>query len=89
MPRTMVQWNLLPATVRETPSVDTFKARLCNIKLSTYFTRNKLRPLAATHILLQPFSPFACSTRLKQKKKNINVTESDKAMARFVYDCVL
>ena len=31
MPRTVAEWNSLPATIREAPSVDTFKARLCSI----------------------------------------------------------
>ena len=54
---TVVEWKLLPA-IREAPSVDTFIARLCSIKLSTHFTRSntaRSRPLDATHILLQPF----------------------------------
>ena len=42
MPRTMVEWNRQPATIREAPSVGTFKARLCSIKLSTHFTRTKI-----------------------------------------------
>ena len=37
-PRAVVGWNLLlPATVIEAPSVDTYKARLRSIKLSTNF----------------------------------------------------
>ena len=42
MPRTVVEWNRLPATIREASCVDTFKARLCSIKLSTHFTRYKI-----------------------------------------------
>ena len=38
--RTVVKWCLLPATIREDPSVNTLKAKLCSIKLSTHFTRN-------------------------------------------------
>ena len=38
-PRTVAVWNRLPATIREAPSVDIFKARLCSIKLSTHFTK--------------------------------------------------
>ena len=38
MPRTMAEWNILPATIREAPYVDTFKASLCSIKLSIHFT---------------------------------------------------
>ena len=33
MSRTVAEWIHLPATIGEVPSVDTFKARLCNIKL--------------------------------------------------------
>ena len=40
-PRTVVEWNLLPSTIREAPSVDTFKVRMCSINLYTHFTRNK------------------------------------------------
>ena len=40
--RTVVEWNLLPATIREGPSVDTFKARLHSINPSTHFIRNKI-----------------------------------------------
>ena len=40
--RPVAEWNRLPATIREAPSVDTFKARLCNIKLSNHFTRYKI-----------------------------------------------
>ena len=32
MPRTFVEWNLLPSQVREAPSVDSFKARLSSAK---------------------------------------------------------
>ena len=42
MPRTVAEWNLLPTTIREASSVDTVKARLCSIKFSTHFTRNKI-----------------------------------------------
>ena len=42
IPRTVAECNRLPATIREAPSVDTFKARLCSIKLSTHFTRYKI-----------------------------------------------
>ena len=42
MPRTVAEWSRLPATIREVPYVDTFKVRLCSIKLSTHFTRNKI-----------------------------------------------
>ena len=35
---TEAEWIRLPATIREDPSVDTFKARLCSIKLSTHLT---------------------------------------------------
>ena len=42
MPKTMVEWNLLSANMREALSVDTFKASLCSNKLSTHFTRNKI-----------------------------------------------
>ena len=28
MPRTMVEWNAMPATIREAPYIDTLKARL-------------------------------------------------------------
>ena len=38
IPRTVAEWNRLPATIREAPSVDTFKSKLCSIKLSTHFT---------------------------------------------------
>ena len=41
-PRTVAEWNRLPATIREAPSVDTFKATLCSTKLSTHFTRYKI-----------------------------------------------
>ena len=37
-PRTVIEWNLLPTTIREAPHVDTLKARLCSIKLSNHFT---------------------------------------------------
>ena len=36
MPRTVAEWNRLPATIRETQPVDIFKARLGSIKLSTH-----------------------------------------------------
>ena len=42
MPRTVAEWNCLPATIREASYVDTFKARLCSIKPSTHSTRNKI-----------------------------------------------
>ena len=42
MPRTVAEWNRLPVTVRTSPTVDAFMARLCSIKLSTHFTRNKI-----------------------------------------------
>ena len=42
MPRTVVEWNILLATIRDAPSVDTSKARLYSIKFSTHFTRNKI-----------------------------------------------
>ena len=42
MPRTVAEWGRPPATIREAPSVDTFKARQCSIKLSTRFTRYKI-----------------------------------------------
>ena len=42
MPRTVAEWNRLPATIREAPSVDTSNARLRSIMLSTLFTRNKI-----------------------------------------------
>ena len=61
MPSTVAEWNRLHATIREAPSVDTFKAKLCSIKLSTHFTRYKIaqkRPLATKHVLLQPFIPY-------------------------------
>ena len=51
MPRTVAEWNLLPATIREAPPVHAFNARLSSIKLSTHFTKNKiayLHLLAAT-----------------------------------------
>ena len=38
MPRTVAEWNRLPATIREAPYVDTFMAKLSSIKLSTNFT---------------------------------------------------
>ena len=42
IPRTVAEWNRLPATIREAPSVDIFKVRLCSIKLPTNFTRYKI-----------------------------------------------
>ena len=42
MPWTVAEWNRLPATIREAPPVDTIKARLRSIKLSTHVTRNKI-----------------------------------------------
>ena len=42
IPRTVAEWNRLPATIREAPSVDIFRARLCSRKLSTNFTRYKI-----------------------------------------------
>ena len=39
IPRTVAEWNHLPATIREAPSVDIFSARLCSRRLSTNFTR--------------------------------------------------
>ena len=42
MPRTVAEWNRLPATIREAPSVDTSKARQCSTKLSTHLTRYKI-----------------------------------------------
>ena len=41
MPRTVTEWNPIPATIREGTPVDTFSARLCSTKLNTHFTRNK------------------------------------------------
>ena len=38
----LAEWNRLPATIREAPSVDIFKARLCSINLCTNFTRYKI-----------------------------------------------
>ena len=35
----LAEWNRLPATIREAPSVDTIKAKLYSIELSTHFTR--------------------------------------------------
>ena len=35
-------WLSGPATIREAPPADIFKARLCSIKLSTHFTRYKI-----------------------------------------------
>ena len=61
MSRTVAEWNRLPATIKEGPSVDTLKARLCSRKLSTNFTRYKIawsRPLSVTHVVLQPFIPY-------------------------------
>ena len=37
---TMVEWNRLPTTMKEAPSVDTINTRLYCIRLSTYFIRN-------------------------------------------------
>ena len=42
MPRTVFEWNLLPATMRKVPSVDTLKAREFSIRLSTHLTINKI-----------------------------------------------
>ena len=42
IPRTVAEWNRLPATIREDPSADIFGARLCSRKLSTNFTRYKI-----------------------------------------------
>ena len=42
MPRTVAEWNHQPATISESPSVDTFKARLCSIKVSTHLKINKI-----------------------------------------------
>ena len=42
MPRTVAEWNRLPATIREVQPVETSKVRLCSIKLSTHFTRHKI-----------------------------------------------
>ena len=42
IPRTVAEWNRLPATIREAPSVDTSKARLCSTKLSTNLARYKI-----------------------------------------------
>ena len=42
IPRTVAEWNRLSATIREAPSVDTSKARLCSIKHSTHFNRYKI-----------------------------------------------
>ena len=39
---TVAEWNRLLATIREAPSVDTHKARLCSIKLYAHFIRNKI-----------------------------------------------
>ena len=41
MPRTVTECNRLPAAIKEDPPVDTFKAGLCSIKLSTQFIRKK------------------------------------------------
>ena len=42
MPRTVAEWNRLPATIAKAPPVDIFKARLFSRKLSTHFTRYKI-----------------------------------------------
>ena len=42
MPRTVAEWKRPHATLGESPSVETLRARLCSIKLSTHFTRNKI-----------------------------------------------
>ena len=42
MPKTLAEWNRLPATIREAPSVDTSKAKLCSIKIHAHFTRYKI-----------------------------------------------
>ena len=50
IPWTVAEWNPLPAIMREAPSIDTFKARLCSIKFSTHFTRkNGLITFADQH----------------------------------------
>ena len=59
--RTVAEWNRLSATMREAPPVDTLMARLCNIRLSTHFTRYKIaysRPIAAMHVLMQLFISY-------------------------------
>ena len=40
--RNVAELNRLPANIREAPIVDTLKARLCSIKLSTHLTRYKI-----------------------------------------------
>ena len=39
-PRTVDEWNRLPATIREIPYVDTFIANLYSIEFSIHVTRN-------------------------------------------------
>ena len=46
IPRTVAEWNPNPATIREAPSVDTFKACLCN---SFYQMQNCLITSAGRH----------------------------------------
>ena len=42
MPRTVAEWNRQPASIRKAQFVDTFRARLCSIKLSTHSSRYKI-----------------------------------------------
>ena len=67
MPITIVELNILPATIGEAPSVDIFKARLCSVKLSTLFTRYTMafsQPLAPKYIVLKLIIPYV-EIRLK------------------------
>ena len=53
----MTEWIRLPATIREAPSVDTFRARLCCIKLSTH-TKYKFDAKLINHVR---WPPHTCS----------------------------
>ena len=75
IPRTVAEWNRLPATIREAPPVDISKARLCSRTLSISFTRYKFLnhvrwpPHTCSCNLLSRMWRSDCSTRQKQKKK--------------------
>ena len=77
MSRTVSVWNRLPATIREAPSVDTFKARLCSIKLSTYFTRKTCLVTSADRHTRAPTTVYpVCedlNVVLDRNRKSLNI----------------
>ena len=77
LPITVVEWNRLPATIRESPSVDTFKTRLCSIKLSTRLTRNNCLVTSAVRYTRTPTTDYpVCGDLIVVLDKNSKSYES-------------